>query len=767
MRGYVSFIIRHRYAVLVVLALLTGLASWSFSRGVAATSMGTLFLGEDPRYEEYKKKVARFGSEESTVVAFESPDLFSPDVLTRLGQVVERLKMMPDVASVQSIFDAHRIAGSPTKIEITRYAEAALADPSRADELMAEMLEDPLARGVLVSDNGRHTAIIVEHTFDETRPAERNPLMVAEIVEVFHQHGFGPEIVHTAGIVVVLSEVVTQTQFNLRRLFPIVLVLLLIVVWIMFRRLWPVFITGLAATIAVIWTMGFAVQLDHQINILMAMVPAVVLIISFSDVIHLCSAYLLELSRGCSKEEAIELSGADVGLACIYTSATTFAGFVSLSFIPTPIFRHMGVVLGFGVAVALLLAMTLAPIMFTLMRQPKPWKTGTASRVQGALDNLLAWTERTVTGYPKATIGVFVVLAGVAVYGTFQLHIDTDFNKRLDEDNKVRMDQAYFESHFSGTNSLELYVDGAAEDALLDPAFFARLVQFERDVEQLEGVDQVLSITDAVETVHRQFGQSKDRPFPPQDRKALAQYLLLLEISDKDGNLDRLADYDRQHLRLIAKVPQSGVRHAYNVGEKAWALGKGLREDGATVTASGSLYLTGGWLDQLLDGQKNGLLAAFVMIAIMMAIGLRSVRWGLWSMIPNVLPILALGGYVGLLWDATDSDTIALAILAIGIGVDDTIHFLMRFRLESQRCDSVEEALSRTFNFSGRAIGITSVVLLVGFAPFFLSDYFPLQIMGYLLPYCLFVALVADLCLVPAMATLGLFRFPGRAEIDK
>lgn len=764
MRNYIRFIVRHRYLVLALLVAMTIVAGWSLSRGVMATSMGTLFLGEDPRYAEYKKKVVRFGSEESTVIAFESPELFSPATLTRLGQVVAQLKLMPDVACVQSVFDAHRISGGAKSIEVTRYAEAALAQPERGAELLAQMLEDPLARGVLVSEDGRNTAVIVEHTFDESRPAERGPEIVEEILQVFHEHGFAAEDLHKAGIMVVLSEVVSQTQFNLQRLFPIVLVLLLAVVWVMFRRFWPVFITGLSAVIAVVWTMGFAVLIDPQINILMAMVPAVILIVSFSDVIHLCSAYLLELSRGYGKDEAIERSGADVGLACIYTSATTFAGFVSLSFIPTPIFRHMGVVLGFGVAVALLLAMTVAPIMFTIMREPKPWKTGTASWVQGGLDLLLAWIERTVTRRPWVTVGVFVAAGALAVFGTFQVHIDTDFNKRLDEDNLVRQDQAWFESRFSGTNALELYIDAPRKDALLEPDFFKSLLEFEQEVEGMEGVDQVLSITDAVKTVHDQFATGKRRPFPPGDRETLAQYLLLLEISDEDGTLERLADYDRQHLRLIAKVPQSGVRHAFFVGEEAWGKGDRLREQGAVVTASGSLYLTGGWLDELLDGQKNGLLAAFFMIAVMMVIGLRSLKAGLWSMVPNILPIFALGGYVGLFWDATDSDTIALAILAIGIGVDDTIHFLMRFRVESQRTDDVSVALNRTFHFSGRAIIITSVVLVVGFAPFLMSDYFPLKIMGYLLPFCLLVALLADLCLVPAMARLGAFRFPLSVE---
>jgi len=145
-----------------------------------------------------------------------------------------------------------------------------------------------------------------------------------------------------------------------------------------------------------------------------------------------------------------------------------------------------------------------------------------------------------------------------------------------------------------------------------------------------------------------------------------------------------------------------------------------------------------------------------------MIIGLRSVRVGFWSMIPNVMPLLVLGGYVGFFWERVDSDTLALAVIALGIGVDDTVHFLMRLKLERQRTADAHKALRNTFHFSGRAIVITTVVLVAGFMPFAISDYLPLHIMGTLLPMCLVVALAADLLLVPALVKLGLMRYQDR-----
>jgi hypothetical protein len=181
--------------------------------------------------------------------------------------------------------------------------------------------------------------------------------------------------------------------------------------------------------------------------------------------------------------------------------------------------------------------------------------------------------------------------------------------------------------------------------------------------------------------------------------------------------------------------------------------------EAAAVTPTGGLFLIGGWLDNVLAGQQRGLLFTFLLVALMMCLALRSIRAGLWSMVPNFLPLLVLGGVIGALQDETDSDTLVLAMLAIGIGVDDTIHFLMRYRIEAQRGDDRTEALRKTFDFAGRGIVMTTVVLSLGFLPLALTDYYSTKIMGTMLPFTLVVALVADLLLVPALARLGIFRF--------
>ena len=167
----------------------------------------------------------------------------------------------------------------------------------------------------------------------------------------------------------------------------------------------------------------------------------------------------------------------------------------------------------------------------------------------------------------------------------------------------------------------------------------------------------------------------------------------------------------------------------------------------------------GSFLDTILSGQRRGLIFVFFVISILMSMGLRSFRAGMWSMLPNALPLLALGGYLGWSWEKVDSDVLIIAMVAIGIGVDDTIHFLKRYKREFLRHKNIGLSIEYTFRYAGRGIIMTTIILVAGFMPFALSRYLTVHMFGTLLPMALVIALLADLYLVPALIQVGFIRF--------
>ena len=762
MNRFFQFTIRYRWIILVLMALVTVAAGAMISRGIVATTIGGMFLGEDPRYHRYLERVSEFGSSEAMIVVFEDEKILSAVSQARLIKAVNQIKKIPLIVSVRSVLDVQNIQSSEQELVISPYADLALKNPEAIKEIQQQLANDPLGGGLFISKDGKYSTVLVELDAEADIAAEQGPAIVNNVRKAFLESGYNEGNIHIVGMPATLAAVIQETNFNIQRLFPIVCLILFITVWIMFRRFWPVVLTLTVSFIAVIWTIGFSVLLDRHISVLTSMIPAVIMIIAFSDVVHLCSAYLLELGRGKSKKEAIFASGSDVGKACLLTSATTFFGFVAMSFVPAPAFRHLGIVLGVGVGVALLIAVTLVPIFFSFMREPKPWRIGSTGKVQDFLDRFLSASAGISNNHPWKVIIVFAIFITICIVGLTQLRIDTDFAERLDKDHPVQVDSRFFMEHFPGANLLDVFIETPEKDGLLDPELFKQIALYQDTLEKQPGVSRVFSLVDLVETMHRKLNEGDEQAGRlPKSREALAQYLLLFEMSGGE-EMERLVDFSRTTMRMTMQMPEEAVRVTAVSGLKAKESAPALVNKKARVEVSGLMFLMGWWLDSILAGQRRGLGFAFLAISIMMMIGLRSIRVGLWSMLPNMLPLLALGAYMGIVYDTTDSDLLALAMIAIGIGVDDTIHFLMRFRIESQRQTDIKTAIERTFHFSGRGIVITTIILVAGFAPFILSDYLSLWFMGSLLPMTLIVALVADLFLAPALVRVGAIRFSNK-----
>ena len=759
MLTFFTFTIRYRWIILILMTLITIAAGAMITRGIVSTTIGGMFLGENPRYQQYLERVSIFGSNEAMIVAFEDEEVLSPKSQDKLKKAVKQIKSIPLISSVRSVLDVQQIKSNEDGLTISTYADDALQNPASAKEIQEQLTKDPMAGDLFISKDGSFSTVLIELDAKADIAAEKGPEIINRVRKAFEDNGYESSNIHLVGMPATLSAVIQETNFNIQKLFPIVCLVLFITVWIMFRRFWPVVLTLTVSLIAVIWTVGFSVLLDRHISILTSMVPPVIMIISFSDVVHLCSAYLLELGRGKTKKEAIFASGSDVGKACLLTSVTTFFGFVAMSFVPAPIFRQMGVVLGFGVSVALLIAVTLVPIIFSFMRKPKPWRVGSTGKVQDFLDRFLSASARISNNRPWTVIFTFAVFIVACVIGLTNLRIDTDFVKRLDENHPVRVDSRLFMAHFPGANMLDVFIETPEKDGLLDPELFEQIALYQDTLSKQPGVSRVFSLVDLVEMIHEKLNDGeKDAGRLPKSRAALAQYLLLFEMSGGE-ELERLVDFSRKTMRMTMQMPEEAVRITAQAGITAEKLVPEPVAKKAEVQVSGLMFLMGWWLDNILVGQRRGLAFAFLAISIMMIIGLRSIRVGLWSMLPNTLPLLALGAYLGIFYDQTDSDLLALAMIAIGIGVDDTIHFLMRFRIEFQRQDDIKSAIERTFHFSGRGIIITTVILVAGFMPFMLSDYMSLWFMGSLLPLTLVVALVGDLFLAPALVRVGAMRF--------
>lgn len=738
--------------------MLTIASAISVSRAMFASSIGDMFFGDSPKYARYVELIEAFGSDEVVAIAYDESDPLSQSALDRLEAITEIIASDPEVHKVTSLLTLDRIRSEDGMLVVETYADAARESPDQRHELLEEIQNDPILKRTLLGASRTSANVIIELTVDPKRSGEVGPQLVEHALNAFETHGYAKDRIHRAGFPAVMTEMLVQARYALSHILPISVTILAFIVLLLFRTALPVALSMGVSGLSVLFSVGAAAAVDPKMSIFYGIIPAIVTVVAVSDVIHMWSAYLHELKQGKPKREAILSSAEDVGRACLLTSITTFVGFVSISLIPTPVFRELGWVLGLGVSAALLLAMTLVPIFADRGPVPNVDSKAMDNIVSRFVDRIVAMSSRWSSNQPWWVIAFFAVFSIGVVYVAGQHRIETNFLTRLDADNVIRIDNDFFEHEYTGTQTLDVFISGDHEGAMIDDDTLRRMDEFERTLEAHPEIDQAISYMDVLRQTHRQLGGEGSIP---ATRAAAAQELLLLEMGG-GSELDQVLNTDRSTSRMTLRVREHRMRATHELSKEVSAIGNGILGDGLRVECTGLMALTGGWIDEIITGQRNGVIASIVVITVIMILGLRSLSIGLISMVPNLLPLIASTAICGLIWEDIDSDTLVVLMMAIGIGVDDTIHFLMRYKIESERCETPAQAIEQTFAFSGRAIVMTTVILALGFSAMSLSDYYSMSIVGNLLPFSLFVAMAADLLLVPALAQVGWLTYAKR-----
>ena len=363
-----AFVLRQRRAVMVFVGVVTLAAILALSRVTIGSTIKKLFFGESPDYASYLEQAERFGNDEHILLGLEVEDPLSPGLIGRLAELDEEVAAIESggFTGAHSIGTAQRIEGTDGSLMVRDWAEGGT---------LSSALADPAVGGVLVGRDGRSVSVLVELAVDPNRTAQEGLANLAALDELLAELDVAEldvadldvaeQGVHRSGLPVLLVEMLHLAWDNLFRLLPMSVVALLVAVMAVFKRLLPAVVSVGIAGLAMVWTMALSSLIDPVFSIMVTAVPLVVVVVGFSDVIHLWSAWEQERLLGRPREDAILASAADVGRACLLTSVTTFVGFVSLSFVPTPMFRQMGITLGMGVALALVLAMTLVPVLLS------------------------------------------------------------------------------------------------------------------------------------------------------------------------------------------------------------------------------------------------------------------------------------------------------------------------------------------------------------------------------------------------------------------
>ena len=699
----------------------------------------------DPMVKQYRDFEKEFGSNDDLIfVVFQSDSIFSPQMIRRIRATTDSLQRISGIANVYSLTNTSDIRGSRGELIIqSPFADLNL---NKLDSLnlQQQFVNNPIFRNTLVSKDGSHGAFVLELSKEGVTETSRE--------ETFHHiHRIENKLgwrFYIGGTPLIRTEYVALILRDLSRFLPIVIVMQGIFLLITFRQWQMVIFPFITVGMAMVWVLGAMGFAGFTLNVITYLTPILLMVFGVAYSIYFLVKFRENYQSGDSAHSALRSAIKKIGLAAFLTSITTAVGFLSLSVTNIVIMRHFGYAVGFGAVVSFVITLLLLP---QLLDRFTPKQDATISAIHKQIRH--RWIENTirvVERHQLLIIFLSLVLIAVAIAGTTKVSTESFLLDDVRPGNPVYDDQHYIERTMGDILPLDVIVRTKEADGVKSPEVLQQVARLENFLARQPEIGHAISIVDYLRLLNAAMNPEQGRTLP-ETRNAVAQYLLLYSFETENDQISQYVNYDYSAARIAARVEDVGSiemdslrRRIHNFVQREMAPNLDIELTGGTLLAlQRNKYMVRNLLSSFL--------LAFSIIFLIMVLLFRSWKIGLISIIPNVLPMLVCAGFMGWVGIRLIPSTAMTFAIAIGIAVDDTIHFLARFRQEYLECHDHKKACQITLRSTGTAMISTTVVLFIGFATLLTSNFAASSNFGIVSLVTLATAIIGDLYLLPVL----------------
>ncbi|OHB25375.1 MAG: hypothetical protein A2X84_09110 [Desulfuromonadaceae bacterium GWC2_58_13] len=746
------FLVNYPKAIVSVLGILTVLGGVGYSRLPIETSVESLIIENDPDLLFYEKFKSQFGEDEFLVVAFAGPEIFSASTLAWIAEKNEELEGIKEVREVVSLTTVEDIVGSDYDFIIRPLVEKIPETPEGFLHIRQRALDNPLIRGSLISNDGRASLFLIRtvpHPGDETYDAR----LIEQVTSHFQQDVEMPSGLewHLAGWLVTDVNMAGYMNRDMVIFMPITYLLLIVLLWFFLRNGYAVCISVLNISLCLIWTMAFLYLVGGAMSPMTSILSPLMMALALSDSVHIFSDFLKQERSAGNVVETMGKTLERLTVPCFLTSLTTAIGFASLAVSDIPPIRHFGLAAACGMMAEFVLSITVLPLgIWFLRRRPGLLKKRAGSYAGGYFGG--AVLKRLVSRYPLYVLVVSAVLVVLAIVGITRLQVETNLIEYFKKDSTVYQDTHFVDEHLGGVNTLEVSFLSSEPDAFKDPVNLQILEEVAVYLESQPDISRSTTVADFLKQMNRAFhGERKEAYTLPDSREMVAQYLLLYDGDE----LVNFIDSDYRWARLSAQISEhSSSVLKRRIEDLQIFLRNRFAGSGLEIVVTGKTSLVNKLVQNIVDSQVQSLaLACGVIFAILLGV-FRSLSLGLLSLVPNILPIVFNLGLMGWLGIPLNTATAIISAVAIGIAVDDTIHFIHQYQEDRRSGMGRHPAVLAALEKKGGAIVTTSLILMGGFGVLVLSSFVPTIQFGFLCSMVMLLALVCDLLVLPAMMML-------------
>lgn len=766
-RQITEFSIKHPWIVIGIAVVITAFFAAQFPKMKIDTDPQNMLEANEPT-----RLFHQFTKEEFNLYDFiavgvvEEPTAFTPELLNRVFDITAEIEaidgvIVEDIMALSTVDDIKQGGGGSLIIEPLMADK--VETQKEADYILGRIKDSPILKGKLASDDGKAIAIFI--------PLESKDVshrVSEQIREITGRLG-GDATYHIAGLPLAEDSFGSEMFVQMAYSAPAALIIIFLLLLMFFRQAKIILAPMAVAMMSVIWAMGLLILTGNTVHIMSSMIPIFLIPISVLNSIHIISEFHDHYKKYKHKDATIRHSINELFVPMLFTSMTTVAGFISLALTPIPPVRVFGIFVAFGIVVAWFLSLTFNPAVGMLISTKALRNFGQSDDSRGPLSRVMHAFRDISRRRNKTIIGAAAALVVVAAVGLSLIEINDNPVKWFKKSHPIRQADMVMNNHLAGTYMNYLVFESDDEDRMKDPAVLAYMQNLQRELEKDNNVGGTTGLTDIVKKVRYElFGADSAKAAIPEQQIEVAQMLFLFEMSGGDpDDLFKFVTNDYSKSNLWVQLRNGDNQLVQQVVDRGNDFIAGNPPpEGLNIQWAGLPYINIEWQKQMVTGMRSSLLSSYVVVFLMMVFLFRSFRWGLISMLPLTITIMAIYAFIGYIGKPYDMPVAVLSSLTLGLSIDFAIHFIQRIRMIHARTNSFNDSFNEIFEGAGRAISRNVMVIAIGFIPMLFSTLVPYITVGSFFLAIMVVSGLVTMLLLPALSvTFNRTLFPAAKKV--
>ncbi|MDP3451917.1 MAG: MMPL family transporter [Bacteroidales bacterium] len=685
-----------------------------------------------------------FNIKDGILIAIENKSgIYNPQTLQKIKDISLDLIDMEEFEEndVMSLYTADNILGSEDGMEVNAFYSSVPKSEVMLEELKQNVQTNDMVYGRLVSTDGT-TALVVAGMKSGTF----TPEFYEQIVEFARGFESDEETIYIAGRPIVEGTMALLGPADMKRMVPIVIVVIGLVLFILLRSIRATAATLISVFVSSIWAFGMMSVLNVPIYSVSTMIPVMLIAIGVAYGIYYynhLNRYFLDnpdTSRESAVKYAVRILFAPLSMAAF----TTIIGFISLLSSQVYPIKYFGIFTAVGIFTAYLLALLFLPAAVIVFGyKPKVKKNVVKSVARGSAFRFLSNKLLLNRWWVYGTVWMLII---ISLTGIQKVWINSSFLDKFEEDSDIVITDRFVNSKFGGTSTLNVILESEHVNAFKQPENLRLIDQMQNETEKLALVGNSFSLADYIKRMNKVMNADNEEFYDiPENNEMVAQYLLLYEMSGDPENLTKLINYDYNRTNITFQLKGDDSRTINEALGVIKQFEEKLNEQGITLNYAGSGYKALVFTDLILEGQVMSIIISLGLVLILLTLMFRSIKAGLIGSLPILITAVLSFGVMGLLNIPLSTTTALLSSIAIGIGIDYAIHFLQYYKLNLSHSGLKITAIYKTMNQTGKAIMFNAVVVISGFLVLIFSVFPPNRTLGALVSMNMFTSLLGTL----------------------